>query len=158
MIKIIGIGNRVMGDDGIGLKVLDKIENTLKALNQEIEVIIGETDFIYCLNKINDNDIVIIVDSTYLGFKPGRVTLFSFDQANKYTPNTASQHQLSLVNMIARYKSSIKAYIIGIEVFDVDFTLSISYKLKYIFSDICNDVLSKIQLVLNTVETGEYDA
>lgn len=158
MIKVIGIGNRIMGDDGIALRVLERIKTTLELLRPKIEVIIGETDFIYCLNRIDDNDIAIIVDSTFLGLKPGEVTLISLDQVNKSSKKAVSQHQLSLINMIARYKSSVKVYIIGIEVFNVDLSFSISEKLKTILNDICNDVLSEIQIVLKMIEAGEQNA
>ena len=105
MIKIIAIGNRLMGDDGIALKVLENIDKDIKKLkedekvNQEIEVIIGETDFMYSLDKIDDYDFVIILDSTALGVEPGRVTVLSLKEYKKYL-NYESQHGINLVDML----------------------------------------------------------
>lgn len=155
MIKVIGIGNRVMGDDGVAVYVLEKIEDEIKKLNSEIEVIIGETDFLYCLNEIDDNDFVIILDSTYLGLECGTVSLFSFEESKRYLSNSETQHDISLVDMIINYKNFVRGYIIGIEVFDVDFRLNISDPLNEISKNICNDVLNKIKIVLNNIEGGK---
>lgn len=155
MIKVIGIGNRVMGDDGVAVYILEKIEDEIKKLNLKIEVIIGETDFLYCLNEIDDNDFVIILDSMYLGLECGTVSLLSFEESRRYLNNPETQHDIRLVDMIINYKSYVRGYIIGIEVFDVDFRLNISDPLNEIFENICNDVLNKIKIVLNTIEGGK---
>lgn len=158
MIKIIGIGNEVMGDDGIAIKVLKEIRNKIEKLDKNIEVVIGETDFIYCLNKTNDDDFVIIVDSTYFDLDPGSVNLFSFEQACKYLNSSDSQHQISLVNTIKTYHENISGYIIGIEVFSLDFSLNLSDVLISRFSEICNKVYKIIKNILEGIKTGEYDA
>lgn len=155
MIKIIGIGNRIMGDDGIALKILEEIEDKIKIINSKIEIIIGETDFEYCLDKINDNDFVIIIDSTCLGLQSGEITLLSFEECqNHLIKKSDSQHDISLIDMVIKYKNNIHGYIIGIEVHDVDFNLNISHILNYMFKDICSEVLNKIKIILNNMEAG----
>ena len=62
MIKIIGIGNILMGDDGIGVKVVDVLEKKMK--NMGIEFIKAETDVDYALDNIKDGDFLFIIDST----------------------------------------------------------------------------------------------
>jgi len=52
MIKIIGIGNSLMGDDGIALKVIDYIQEEINQLKLGIKCIKAETDFNYALNNI----------------------------------------------------------------------------------------------------------
>ena len=52
MIKVFGIGNILLGDDGIGVKVVEKLNESIKSIGRDIEVIIGETDYLYCLNEI----------------------------------------------------------------------------------------------------------
>lgn len=44
--KVIAIGNILMGDDGVGIAVVEKIRHELEQDN--IQVIIGETNFNYC--------------------------------------------------------------------------------------------------------------
>ena len=52
MIKIIAIGNLLMGDDSIGLRIIDAIEEKLKGLDLDIKCIKAETDFNYALDNI----------------------------------------------------------------------------------------------------------
>lgn len=163
MIKIIAIGNRLMGDDGIALKVLENIDKDIKKLkedgkvNQEIEVIIGETDFMYSLDKIDDYDFVIILDSTALGVEPGRVTVLSLKEYKKYL-NYESQHGINLVDMLTSYRKNVDGIIIGIEAYSIDFNFDISDTLKVLFSDICKDVFKEIIKSLNDFKTGDYYA
>jgi hydrogenase maturation protease len=50
MIKVIGIGNRLMMDDGITIAILENLKNNLDSMG--IEVIIRETDFQFCFYSI----------------------------------------------------------------------------------------------------------
>jgi len=152
-----------MGDDGIALKVLENIDKNIKKLqedrkvNDEIEVIIGETDFMYCLDKIDNDDFIIILDSTDLGVNPGNITTLTFNEYKRYL-NCVSQHGLNLVNMLISYKKNVDGIIIGIEASDIDFNFDISNTLKSKFSDICRDVLEKIMKILVDFRTGDYYA
>ena len=147
MVKVIGIGNRIMGDDGIGLFVLEEIKEELEKIN--LEVYIGETDFEYCLKNISDKDFIIVIDSTYLGVEPGVVTLINLDEANKYSGENHTQHQLNLIDMIRIYRRDIKGYTLGIEVYSVDFRLGISDCLKLNFDNICEEVLERIRIIVS---------
>ena len=142
MLKVISIGNRIMGDDGIGVLVLEEIKEELEKIN--VKVLIGETDFEYALRNIEDGDFVIIIDSTYLEVEPGVVTLIELDEAIKYSSENHTQHQLNLIDMIKIYRKDVRGYILGIEVSSVDFSLDISDRLKINFDNICREVLDKI--------------
>lgn len=145
-----------MGDDGVALKVLETIDKDIKKLmedlniNKEIETIIGETDFIYCLDKVDDNDFVIVLDSTALGVNPGKVTVISFNEYKKHV-SYASQHGLNLVNMLISYKKNVDGIIVGIEAYDIDFNFGISNKLNNMFSEICKSVVEEIMKVLKNL-------
>lgn len=117
-------------------------------ISPEIEVIIGETDFVYCLNIINNNDYVIIVDSTFLGLESGKVTVLSFNSISQNENFPFAQHDASLINRILNYKSSVKGCIIGIEIYSVDFGFDISNILKKRFKNICKDTLYQIKTVI----------
>jgi len=94
-IKCIAIGNRIMGDDSIGIKVLEEISQELDKKN--IEVIFGETDIDYGLSKIDEGDMLFIIDSTYFNIDPGTVTFTPIEKA-KNQLQLYSQHQHSLIN------------------------------------------------------------
>ena len=59
MIKIFGLGNILLCDDGIGVRVLESLREKLNQLGKDIELIIGETDYKYCIEQVKDDDFII---------------------------------------------------------------------------------------------------
>lgn len=140
-IKCIAIGNRIMGDDSIGIRVAEEISTKLK--EQDIEVIFGETDIDYTLNKIDNGDLIFIIDATYFGTIPGSITFTDIKEVN--TPKEVfSQHQPSLINLVNTYKESVKGFVIGVEVKEIQFSLELSDMLENNFSRICEEVIDFI--------------
>lgn len=159
MIKIIAIGNLLMGDDSIGLKIMDAIEEKIKALNLEIKCIKAETDVNYALDNIEDGDFLFILDSTLLGLEYGQITKLSLDEEIKYQKNSLSIHNMSLISLINHFNISVKGFILGIEVVKVSFELEISKELKERFQQICHEVYIIIkEKSLEYVKTGENSA
>jgi len=125
-IKLIAIGNRIMGDDSLAIIIAEKLEKYL--INLGVKVIIGETDFEYCLSKIEDGDYLIIVDSTYFKINPGTITVNSFSYINEINYNNSlfSQHSNNFLANIDRFYQSVTGIVIGIEGINFDYSLSIS--------------------------------
>lgn len=147
MIKVFGIGNILLGDDGIGVYVIENIKEKLIKLNKNINVIIGETDYLYCLEEIRKDDLVIIVDSTYFGKKAGTITLFDLKECDQFIDNINSQHEINLVKALRCEKSYIKGYLIGVEVRKVEYSLEISNELKNEFDILCKEIFYIIEKI-----------
>ena len=145
MMKIFGIGNILLGDDGVGVRVVEKIKEEIKNISQDIDVIIGETDYLYCLSQINQDDTIVIIDSTYLDIKPGYVSYFDLKDCNRFIKYFNSQHESNLVKSILIENLNVKGYLIGIEIGKVDFSLELSKTIKDNFYNICLDVLKYIK-------------
>ncbi len=138
-IKCIAIGNRIMGDDSIGIKVLENLSQELE--KEKIEVIFGETDIDYALNKIDDGDLLFIIDSTYFNIEPGTVTFTSIEKAIMMSHRQIySQHQPNLINLLKTYKKSVTGHIVGIEVEQIHFSLDLSETLRKNFFSICEEI------------------
>ena len=116
MIKIIGIGNSLMGDDGIALKVIDSIERRIEQLDLEIKCIKAETDFNFALDNIEDGDYLFILDSTLLGLEYGQITQIPLAEVDKYPNNSLSIHNMNLLSLIKHFKIEIRGFVLGIEV------------------------------------------
>ncbi len=127
-----------MGDDGIGIKVLEEISTELEKEN--IEVIFGETDIDYGLSKIDDGDMLFIIDSTYFNIATGTVTFTPIEEAINKQSQIYSQHQPSLINLLKTYKKSVKGYVVGIEVEKIHFSIDLSETLKEKFLGICKKI------------------
>lgn len=148
MIKVFGIGNILLADDGIGVYIVENIKNEILDLGKNIEVIIGETDYLYCLNEIEKDDLVIIVDSTYFNEKPGNVSCFKLQECDEFISDNISLHEENLFHILRKEKPYIKGYLIGIEIEKVDYSLNLSEKLYNKLEYICKEVLDIIKKIL----------
>ncbi|WP_252229613.1 hydrogenase maturation protease [Clostridium sp. ZBS15] len=156
MIKIFGVGNILLCDDGIGVKIVEKIKDEIEKLSKDIEVIIGETDYMYCLDCINKEDIVIIVDSTYLGLKPGVISIFDFKECDRFITNSRDEHNESLLKILRKEYREVNGYLIGIEIEIIDFSLELSKTLKNEFLNISIKVFNEIKNILKRIYGEDY--
>lgn len=140
-IKVIAVGNTLMEDDGVAVVVLDKIKEEL--IRNNIEAIIGETDFGYSLSLIEDGDFIFFIDAVYYGKKTGEITVISLEkyrgQKKYYT-----QHDCSIVDLMRLYFKNVNGYIIGIEIGEISFKYGLSNVIKSNIDAISNRVLKEI--------------
>lgn len=156
MIKIIGIGNRLMMDDGIAILVLENIRNRLESMG--IEVIIGETDFQFCFHLLKENDFVIVLDAVYSGVSVGSIHLYKLQEAvTAYAyRGTDFQHDMNIFDLMRQYSKPLKGYLIGIEIAETGFKCELSEALKKKFHDICLEVEAIICEIVKEVYNARY--
>ena len=142
-VKCIAIGNRIMGDDSIGIRVVEELWDTI--MNEDIEVIIAETDIEYALSKIDDSDFLLIIDSTYFDINPGTLTFTPINDLVFNYKTGFSQHQPSLLYLIKQYNKNVDGFVIGIEIEKIEFNLELSNTLNEKFSNICEETLQFIK-------------
>lgn len=138
MIKVIGIGNRLMMDDGIAIAVLESIRNKLESMG--IQVIIGETDFQFCFHQLKEDDFVIILDAAYSGAAAGSLHPCELQEAITEYGETSSQHDMSVFDLIRLYSKPLKGYFIGIEIAEAELGCELSKAIKTKFNAICTEV------------------
>ena len=121
------------------------LKDTWKSnVKDNIEVIIGETDFMYCLEFINKDDFVVIIDGTYFDFKPGHVSKSSFEDCDNFIGEVKDAHGDTLLKVLRREYRDIKGCLIGIEIAKIDYSLELSPKLNKEFNSICENILYQI--------------
>ncbi len=131
-----------MGDDGIGILIAKNIQEFLKG--NHIDLIIGETDFEYCLSNIKNDDFLFILDAGYYGKNIGDITILLLDDYTSHK-NGYTQHNYSFIDLVKLYYNEIKGYILAIEISNIDYTLEISEELKTNVNKIFNEVISIIR-------------
>lgn len=149
MIKVFGIGNILLCDDGIGVRVLEKLLPTIHSLSPQIEGIIGETNALFCIDCLNADDFVIIIDSTYLNLNPGTISYIPFSECERFITNPSASHQMTLLRLLKLEYPNIKGYLIGIEIERIDFSLDLSDVLEECFEAICTEILQFLKKVVN---------
>ena len=80
---VIGLGNPLMGDDGLGLVVLEELR-TAYALPPEIELVDGGTWGMNLLPVIEDADELILIDAIDVGEAPGAFVRLEHNRLPRY--------------------------------------------------------------------------
>lgn len=145
-IKVIAIGNTLMSDDGIGIRILENIKDSLKV--HGIDTFIGETDFEYCISVIQDGDYIFIIDASMLGKNPGTITIIPIDEYSNLK-NRNFQHSCSFSDLLYIYHKSVNGYIIGIEIekiyMGIDISKHLHESIQQISAIVYNTILGLIQ-------------
>jgi len=121
-VKIIGFGNIFMGDDGIGIKIIEELKKEkYSSYFKNIEIIDGATSGIDLLFTLSNFDKVIIIDAVDAGQADGEVVKFKLkdiENMNNKTVRSFSLHGIRL-NEVFNIMNSLKIYpditIIGIK-------------------------------------------
>jgi len=118
----VGIGNVLRHDDGVGVYIVTKIYE-----NQHIRVINAEVSIENYIGKINafDPAVIILIDSMFLGRKPGYCQLLSKERLGGISTHT---HNISLRIISDLFKSEI--LILGIQPATVSFGEGLSAPVK----------------------------
>ncbi len=152
MIKIFAIGNIILGDDGIGVKIMESIGDQIQSYSKEVKVLIVGIDYIYCLNEINKEDTVILVDSTYFGIEPGRVSVLNLKECDKFISPCRDMHSENLLRVLREEYREIPGYLVGIEVEKVNYSLELSKTLKNNFYEITKEVFREIKRIIGDID------
>lgn len=97
---VIGLGNPLMGDDGLGLVVLDELR-TGYALPPEVELVDGGTWGMNLLPVIEDADELILIDAIDVGETPGTFVRLEHHRLPRYLATKISPHQVDLRDVLA---------------------------------------------------------
>lgn len=147
MVKAIGVGNRLMMDDGIAIAVLENLREALESSG--IEIVIAETDFQFIFHQLKEDDFVLILDAAYSGAPVGSVHSYGLQEAIASYGVTGFQHDMSVFDLMMLYSKPLKGYLISIEIAEIGFGCELSEVLKKKFSDICIEVEKVIYEIIN---------
>jgi len=94
---ILGLGNTLLGDDGIGVRVAEQLQGSVSGA----EVINGATAGLSLLEKINDYEKVVVVDAVEMGKIPGSIARFSAEELLSLPESQSfSLHEIGLVEVL----------------------------------------------------------
>jgi hydrogenase maturation protease len=95
---IMGIGNYLMGDEGVGVHLAKNIMQQVPP--DGVDVLDGGTGGFYLLEYFEDYDHVILVDATLDGNAPGTIRLIKPHFAQDFPP-AMSTHDIGLKDLVS---------------------------------------------------------
>lgn len=134
-IGVIGIGNPLRRDDGIGIFLVESIKNMRIFKDKPISFLDGGTRGIGLIHLFDQFDKILLVDAVEMKKKPGSFHFFSIDevQSNKKKDllSSHSEDVLSIVLLAKEIHSDIKPiYVFGIQPENVSFGQEFSIEIR----------------------------
>ncbi len=122
MIVVVGVGNRLRRDDGIGVRIVEELKKEIK--NPEIEFLLGETVPENLIKKINDlkPKKVFLIDAVDFSGELGNVMSIENQKGSGFT------HKLSY-NLFSKLLNC-ELKIIGIQPKNIDYGEELSNELE----------------------------
>jgi hydrogenase maturation protease len=75
---VVGLGNPLRGDDGIGVRVVEALRKL--SPTEDVEVVDGGTQGLGIVSLVEGRERLILIDAADTGKSPGRFTRFTLDQ------------------------------------------------------------------------------
>ena len=97
---VIGLGNPLMGDDGVGLAALARLAEEFE-LPPGVELVDGGTWGMKLLPVIEDAGRVLLLDAIHKDGAPGTLYRLSRDELPRYLSTKISPHQVDLHDVLA---------------------------------------------------------
>jgi hydrogenase maturation protease len=102
-ITILGIGNTLFSDEGVGIYLLPLLEDALKD-DENIEIIEGLTDGMKLLGPVEDAENLIIIDAINNGKEGGTIITLVGDEIPAYFGIKLSVHQMGFQEVLLAAK------------------------------------------------------
>lgn len=116
-VLILGMGNLVMSDDGLGVYVVNELKK--KKWPPGVSILEVGTAIINYLEEISRSQNIMIVDAIRFGYRSGRIYRFNYNDIENWPNPALDAHGMSLPDVIemARKITNLPANIIihGIE-------------------------------------------
>ncbi|MCL6093458.1 MAG: hydrogenase maturation protease [Actinomycetota bacterium] len=93
-VAVIGVGNTLMGDDGVGISIIESLSQ--KPLGDDVELVYGGTAGMALMRYFLECDLVIVIDAIDAGAEPGAIFRFHPDEAGVTTLRSNNIHGMGV--------------------------------------------------------------
>lgn len=134
-VAIIGLGNLLMCDDGVGVHAIRALE---KDRPEDIVLADVGTAVLHCQHLLEDADEIIAIDAVFAGDKPG--TIYSFDAIGAEMNHQPTLHDIGLRALIELLpeQSRPNVTILGVEPEKVEYGMELSQTVSNVLPQVVN--------------------
>lgn len=151
-IMVMGVGNVLLSDEGLGVHFLKELEK--EDLPENVELLEGGTAGMELAHLIKETDFLIIIDALNANVQPG--ALFRFRPGDiKVIPDTfeVSFHQVGIIEVLTTANllgDAPQTIIYGVQPKNLDWGLDMSEEIKAALPRVKEHVLKEITNINNT--------
>ena len=147
---ILGIGNILLRDEGVGVRVLEELKK-LK-LPENVDLFDGATLGLSILNFLENYDKVIVVDAVKGGKEPGTIykfNLYDYIDDFSFPLSLSSMHDFDFIYVIKKigrdfYKLPEEIVVVGVEPEKVEAGLELTEKIRNTIPKVVETILEEI--------------
>ena len=147
-ILVLGVGNILQSDDGVGVHVVEKMRDDIQS--DEVDVCDGGTAGLDLISIVDNRRVVIVVDAVNGGEKSGTVYRLTPEDIDEPNLRFDSLHQVGLLETLNMAKMTgrapMRTVIVGVQPEVVDWGLSLSPAVQDQIPKIINQVKKEIEL------------
>ncbi len=145
---VLGLGNPLMGDDGLGLAVLERLRSDWE-VPPAVELVDGGTWGMNLLPLIEDAHQLILIDAIRTGAAPGTLVTLERENLPRYLAHKLSPHQIDLKEVLAlaelRGNLSEATVAIGAEPGLVELSMSLTPALEAQVDAVAQRVVDRLE-------------
>lgn len=145
-VLILGVGNLILKDEGVGVHVVKKMEN--RKLPPGVEVIDGGTATMDLLSIIYESEQIIVIDALSSGGEPGTIYRCLPEDLIKADERPLSLHQVELLDVLLMARQlggHASVVIIGVEPKEISCGMELTSKVKAAVPKVIQAVLKELK-------------
>ena len=146
-VTILGLGNILMRDEGIGVYTANLLKNKF-VFDPEIQIIDGGTTGTDLLPYFEHSEKILIIDAVNFEKSPGFIEIIENDDILATITSKISLHHLGLSDVLSLIKlldiRPSQICLVGIQPFSMELGLDVSDELKECINNITDTVLFKL--------------
>ncbi|MBL0225689.1 MAG: HyaD/HybD family hydrogenase maturation endopeptidase [Geobacteraceae bacterium] len=146
-VLVLGIGNLVMSDDGVGVKVVQRLQQEY-LFPDSVEVLDGGTLGLDLLPKLEGIDHLIVVDAVETGQKPGSCVRLAGEELPIALETKVSPHQMGLKDLLSVAQllghSPGEMILIGVQPGSIEMDTELTPEVQAVLQVLIDNVLKEL--------------
>jgi len=147
-VLVLGIGNLVMSDDGVGVKVIHRLQKEY-LFPDSVEVLDGGTLGLDLLPKLEGIDHLIVVDAVETGQKPGSCVRLAGEELPIALETKVSPHQMGLKDLLSVAQllgqSPAEMVLVGVQPGSIEMDTELTPEVEAVLDVLIDNVLEEIR-------------
>jgi len=129
-VLIVGLGNRLLRDDGVGVELLSRIEPRAAAWRDQVELLDGGTQGLALLGKLAGREAVVFLDAIRMGAEPGTVHVFRGEELGRMGSRATTAHEGGVTEILGALallgETPPEVIVIGVEPGEIETGIGLS--------------------------------
>src|SRR5664279_2763515 len=149
-ILVLGIGNLVMSDDGVGVKVVQHLQREYR-FSENVEIMDGGTLGLDLLPKLEGIDHLIVVDAVETGRQPGTCVRLAGEELPIALETKVSPHQMGLKDLLSVAQllghSPGEMVLIGVQPGSIEMDTELTPEVDAVLQILIDNVLDELRII-----------